>query len=151
MDALTITTGIITILQATTALITVCYNFRAVLKNKPWSLTNLINELRALRSILERLEELAQDLNDPQRSGQSARFALLSDPDNGPLVVCQRELSFLEKKINPSAYARSNNSKRKAVLQALRWQLKDREAKECLERIERCKILLSLALENDQA
>jgi hypothetical protein len=58
MEPLSITTGVITILQATTTVITICYNFRAALKNESWSLTSIINELKGLRDILERLEEL---------------------------------------------------------------------------------------------
>ena len=151
MDPLSVSTGVITILQATTAIISVCYDFRAALKDKPWSLTDIINELKGLRNILESLEELAQDLDQPQGPDKRPIFELLSNSDNGPLVICQRELNILDKKIRASSYAGTNGSRRKAVLQALRWQLKDRDAKECLERIERCKTTLILALDGNQA
>lgn len=151
MDPLTISTSVITLLQATTAIISVCYNFRAALKNAPWSLTSIIEELKCLRSILESLEELAQGLDKPSGLGKRPVFESLSDPDNGPLVICLRELSILDKKMKSSGYAGTAGLRRKAALQALGWQLKDRDAKECLERIERCKTTLSLALTADEA
>jgi hypothetical protein len=150
MDPLSISTGIITVLQATSTLISVCYNFRAALKSAPWSLTQVIEELKCLRNILESLEELAHTLDDPSRLSKRPVFELLSDPVNGPLVLCRRELSSLEKKIKCSSYAGTTGLKRKAALQALGWQLRDRDAKECLERIERCKSILSIALTADE-
>src|SRR5882757_6351838 len=150
MDSLSISTGIITLLQATTAIISVCYNFRAALKDVPWSLTRIVDELRCLRNILESLEELAQDLDEPSGLERRPVFASLSDPDNGPLVICLRELRILHGKLNSSNYPGTAGLKRKSALQAIGWQLKDRDAKECLERIERCKTTLSLALTADE-
>lgn len=147
MDPLSISASVITILQTTTAIISVCYNVRAALRNEPWSLTRIITELKAFRSILESLEELVQGLNQPQSSGRGRIFELISSSDNGPLVICQRELDILDKKLRVASHTETNLSKRKAVLQALRWQLRDKDAKACLERIERCKTTLSLALD----
>ncbi|KAF2187576.1 hypothetical protein K469DRAFT_568733 [Zopfia rhizophila CBS 207.26] len=150
MDPLTITTGVITILQATTTLISVCYDFRAALKNAPWSLTRVIEELKSLRNILESLEEHAQDLDQLVGSKKRPIFELLSDHESGPLAICLRELHVLDEKIGVSSYALAKGSKSAALVQALRWQLKDKDAKECLERIERCKTTLALALSGDQ-
>jgi len=151
MDPLTITTGVIAILQATSAIISLCYDFKAALKNEPWSLTTTINGLKDLRNVLEKLEELTQNFNMPLSSSNRPIFELLSNSDDGPLVICERELSFLEKKIRASTYSEINGSRSKAILQALRWQFKDKDAKECMDRIERCKTTLSLALSADQA
>ncbi|KAJ4362259.1 hypothetical protein N0V83_010352 [Neocucurbitaria cava] len=151
MDPLSITTGVITILQATTTVIAVCYDFRAALKNDSWSLTAIINELKSLRTILEDLEELVQDVGKANDLAKKRIFELLSDPDAGPLSSCQQELYALDKTIRASSYTATNGSKKKAILQALHWQLKDKEAKDCLIRIQRCKSTLSLALGADTA
>lgn len=151
MDPLSISTSIITLLQATTAIISICYNFRAALKNTPWSLTNIIEELKCLRNILESLEELAQNLDEPSGLRNRPIFKLLSNPENGALAICLRELSVLDKKIKSSAFVGITGLKRKAALQALGWQLRDKDAKECLERIDRCKNTLSIALTGDEA
>ncbi|KAI0808837.1 hypothetical protein GGR55DRAFT_680053 [Xylaria sp. FL0064] len=149
MDPLTISTGIITLLQATTAIITTCYDFRAALKKAPWSLTKIVEELKGLRSILEGLDELALDCEDPERLGMRPALEICMNPDNGPLVICLRELTNLDQKLRFSSYAGISGRKRMAAIQALGWQLSEKDAKECLERIDRCKNTLSLALAGD--
>ena len=129
MDPLSVSTGVITILQATTAMISICYNFKAALRKTPWSLTRIIDELQCLRDILESLEKLAQEIDQPSRVGKRPVFRLLCQPKDGPFVICLRELSFLEKEMKCSSYAGIKGLKKKAALQALGWQLKDNDAK----------------------
>lgn len=74
-----------------------------------------------MRSILESLEELAQGLDKPSGLGKRPVFESLSDPDNGPLVICLRELSILDKKMKSLGYAGTAGLRRKAALQALGW------------------------------
>jgi hypothetical protein len=151
MEPLSITTGVITILQATTTIITICYNFRAALKNESWSLTSIINELKSLRDILEKLEELIQDEDHKKGSITGTAYDLLSNLYNGPLIVCQRELEALEETIRGASHAQKQGSRRRAFLEAVHWQVKDKDAEECLERIQRCKSTLILALGGEQA
>jgi hypothetical protein len=151
MEPLSITTGVITILQATTTVITICYNFRAALKNESWSLTSIINELKGLRDILERLEELIQDKDHKNGSTTGTASDMLFKLHNGPLLVCQKELKALEETIQGASHAQTQGSKRRAFLQAVHWQIKDKDAEECLERIQRCKSTLILALGGEQA
>ncbi|KAI0425674.1 hypothetical protein F5Y09DRAFT_352082 [Xylaria sp. FL1042] len=149
MDPLTISTGIITLLQATTAIITTCYDFRAALKKAPWSLTKIVEELKSLRSILEGLDELALDWEKPARFGMRPALEMCMNPDNGPLVICLREVTNLGQKLKFSSYAGITGRRRMAAIQALGWQLTEKDAKGCLERIDRCKNTLSLALAGD--
>jgi hypothetical protein len=93
MDPLSISTGIITLLQATTTIISVYYNFRAALKDRPWSLTRIIDELKCLRNILESSEELAQSVDSPSGLGTRPVVESLSEPDNGPLLILTQTLS----------------------------------------------------------
>jgi len=150
MDPLSISTAIITILQATTAVISVCYDCRAQLNDEPWSLTRIIDELKVLRNILERLEDLAQDFQRGQGTRNRRIFELLSDSENGPLANCRQQMMILDNKIRDLNSVGTERSKGKALLRVLRWQLKDKDAKKCLEIIERCKNTLSLALDGDQ-
>lgn len=59
MDPLSISASIVAILQATTTVISICYDFRACIK--------VIDEVKSLRNILETLEQLSQ----AQASGAS--------------------------------------------------------------------------------
>ncbi|KAI0455785.1 hypothetical protein F5B21DRAFT_182284 [Xylaria acuta] len=149
MDPLTISTGIITLLQATTAIITTCYDFRAALNKAPWSLTKIVEELKSLRGVLESLDELALEGNKPARFGTRPALEICLNPDNGPLVICLRELTDLGQKLKFPSYVGTTGRKRKAAIQALGWQLSEKEVKDCLERIDRCKTTLSLALTGD--
>jgi hypothetical protein len=98
MDPLSISASIIALLQATTTVLSICYDFRACIKNAPWSLTTVVDEIKSLRNIIETLEQLFQtDVNT--FSKRQPIFELLCDPENGPLVSCERELLYLEEKI----------------------------------------------------
>lgn len=151
MDPLTISTGIITLLQATTAIISACYDFRAALKEIPWSLTRLVEELKGLRNILETLDELAMNLDNASKSEHRSALETCLHPESGPLMICRQELNILEKKLNLSGPVGVTGRRRNAAIQVLGWQLKEKDAKECLDRIERCKSALSLALAGDEA
>lgn len=110
MDPLSISTSIIALLQATTTVISICYDFRACIKNAPWSLSRVIDEVKSLRDIVETLEQLSQ-----ARIGTDAKrrpvFELLCDPKNGPLASCKREVKYLEEKIvAPGKYIRAQES-----------------------------------------
>lgn len=118
---MSISTGIITVLQATTAIISVCYNFRAALKEDSWSLTQVVAELKDLRSILEIIEELVQKANSGSSFRSDGMFEMLGSLKDGPLVVCHQEFDTLEKTIMASSYATLKGKKRRAALQAVKW------------------------------
>jgi hypothetical protein len=153
MDPLSITASIIAILQATNSIISICYDVKAALKQEPWSLTRIMDEVKDLRTVLETLERLASRLDDPNSMDSKRKpvLEILCEPEMGPLARCIRELTFLEDKITSSNRMGSSGTKRRAFLQAMGWQLKDQDAKLCLERIERCKSTLNLAITADEA
>jgi hypothetical protein len=152
MDPLSITASIIAVLQATNAVISLCYDFRAALQHTPWALTRTIEEARDLRNVLETLENLSKALQDDKsrNSKRMPSFQLLCEPE-GPLDTCLRELTHLTSKIIPPSSVERPDSKRRALIRALDWKFKDADAKTSLERIERCKSTLSLAITADKA
>ena len=119
MDPLSISVSIVAILQATTTVISICYDFRACIK--------VIDEVKSLRNILETLEQLSQ----AQASGASPvtkrdQYSSYCDPENGPLVSYERELGYLEEKvIEPMGKGRGRRwwkgegPKRRALFQAV--------------------------------
>ena len=153
MDPLSISASIIAVLQATNSVVSICYDFRAALKKAPWSLTRIIEEVKDLRNVLETLDRIAETMND-RPAGDTKRqpiFRLLCEPDTGPLASCLRELTNLERKITSSSCVGKAGFKGRAFIQAVTWQLKDHDATQCLERIERCKSSLALAITADEA
>ncbi|OQO04280.1 hypothetical protein B0A48_10891 [Cryoendolithus antarcticus] len=149
MDPLSLCANIITVLQAANDVLHICYDYRAVLKDRPWSLTRVYDEVLELRAILEQLELLASDLSDAdQRTNNSITLLCLADPS--PLSTCARELQHLQDLLAPSKLSGRAGTHRHAVIESLGWRLKDSEAKTCLTRLEKCKTTLMLALTADQ-
>jgi hypothetical protein len=153
MDPLSITAGIIAVLQATCSLLSVCYDFRAAVRKAPSSLHRVIEEIRDLRNILESLQRISDDIYSPGKTNPEIKvsFERLCESDKGPLATCLQELAALEAKIIPASYVGSSVSQRKALIRILGWRLRDREVKASLERLERCKKTLSLAITADQS
>ena len=153
MDPLSVTASIIAVLQATSTVISICYDFRAAIKNAPRVLTSILDEAKDLRSVLETLETLVHKANGPETWTLQHRpvFELICKPDEGPLAACLEELTKLESLLAISQQGARPVSIRRAFLSSLGWTLKESDAKLCLRRIERCKSTLNLAITADDA
>jgi hypothetical protein len=151
MDPLSISAGIISVLQATNAVVSVCYNYSSAVTNSSWELPRVLEEVKSLRNVLETLEPLARAENaDPAAQSQLPMLKLLCEPE-GTLAMCLVELEALEKKLAPPKWSRQAGSKRRAFIQTLRWPLKEEDTRKTLENIERLKATLHLAMTADQA
>jgi hypothetical protein len=156
MDGLSVAASIIAVLQAANAVVSVCYDYRAAVKDSSWELPRVTEEVKGLRNVLETLESLASDLEKPGSDAKSRlpTLQLLCKPktgnEGGLLAMCLEELNNLKKKLAPPKWAGSAGSKRLAVTQALRWPLKESETNKTLESIGRFRDMLTLALTADQ-
>jgi hypothetical protein len=151
MDPLSVTASIVAVLQAANKIISVCYDFRAALRNAPWSLTRVLEEAKDLRSVLETLEQLVEDdISTFTRAKHRPAFELLCEPDKGPLAACLREMTTLESLITSPKRGGKFGSRGRALIQSLAWTLKESDAILCLQRIERCKSTLNLAITADE-
>lgn len=157
MDPLSATASIIACLQAANAVISVCLDYRSALNNAPWGLAKAIEEARDLRNVLESLESLAERLEgqssessvDDKRSWASLQ--LLCSADKGPLERCIIELNHLEKMLCAPKWSQNLGQKRRALIQAVGWRIKDSDVRDSLKNIERYKATINLALNADQA
>jgi hypothetical protein len=57
MDPLSVTASIIAVLQATSAVLSICYDYRCAIKHSPWGLERAVDEIRDLRNVLESLKQ----------------------------------------------------------------------------------------------
>ena len=153
MDPLSVTANIITVLQVANSVLSVCYEFRAAVQKAPWSLTRVLDQVKDLRNLLENVEDAVESLHEEtvENSKRRRNFAILCDHESGPLIRCQQELAQLEKKVISTYGSGKPASKRRAFIQVMGWKLKYAEAKECLERIDRCKDSIMLAMTADEA
>jgi hypothetical protein len=153
MDPLSVTASIIAVLQATNTVISICYDYSSAIKNSPWELTRVTEETKNLRSVLETLEQLSKKAEsaDPTAKSQLPALRLLCESDTSPLAACLLELEALEKKLAPPNWSRQSGSKKRALVQALGWPLREGDTKKILGNIERVKATLNLAITADQA
>jgi len=101
----------------------------------------ITKELRSLCDVLEGLLKVAESESD-KGSARLSTFDSLTKPD-GPLAECEAELISLKGKLEPA-------SGLKAVGKALTWPLREGDVRKTLDKLERMKETLNLALTADQ-
>ena len=148
MDPLSITTSIVTLIDATHKVISICHNYKAAVKGADWELPRLIEEVESLRDVLQGLERLAKQAEnaDPSAVNQLPQLRSFCDPNTGTFALCLSEMQTLEQKLIPPRWTGESGSKRNKFVQALGWPLKKAFVKETLENLERFKATLNLAL-----
>ena len=148
MDPLSISAGIIALIQATNEVVSLCYNF-ATAKSTARTVSELLDQLKSLRNVLESLEQYCKsnDLTDPATSAQLGTITALCDMENSPIA---KELTYLGEKLRPPSWASRDGSRRKALVQSLTWPLKEAGTTKALENIQRLKSDLQLALTVNQ-
>lgn len=153
MDPLSITVASIAILQACNSILNICYNTRAIIRNKPWCLSRIQDEVRELRAVLEDIFQLAIDddnLKEHHREHTSLRLLAQSQTSRGPLVLCLEDLHMLEDKLL-AKYTNDPRTKIHAVMQAISWDLSEREIKPIIDRLARSKATLNLVTSANNA
>jgi DNA repair exonuclease SbcCD ATPase subunit len=141
MDPLSITASAIAIIQISGAIINTCYTYRSRLKSASKDASRIINELNALRTIIEDLYQLLYDENKTKAIYEST-LSKLSQPD-GILATCLASLEELSKKLEPKEGW-------KATKAAILWPLKESDMKRALQDIDITKDTVQLALAADQ-
>ena len=146
MDPLSISVGVIALIQATNGVIL----FATTVKGANQAICSLHDEMKGLRNILESLERLLSSSEDADRAPtiQLKQVAVLCDFPNGLIA---REMKLLHDKLHLPDWASHDGSRRKSLLQSLTWPLKEGDTKKILEKMVRLKIDLELALTVDQS
>ena len=152
MEALGVTANIIAVLHAANTILDICCDYSAAIRGASWELPKVTKELQSLRDVLELLKGLAKRIEnaDPSADARLPALIRICNSDAGPLGMCNNELKFLEKRLEPPKWTGPATSKRTALMQTLSWPLKEGETKKILQNIERYKTSLSMALEVDQ-
>ncbi|KAL8881935.1 MAG: hypothetical protein Q9198_000968 [Flavoplaca austrocitrina] len=148
-EPLSLTASIITVLQITQSVLSVCYNYNAAFKGSSWELTKVKNELEGFRNVIQAIEPLIReaDLSSPP-STRLPSLKALCEP-GGVLQSCYADLKYLEGKLEGSTWADGLGPRSKALLQSLRWPLREEDTKKILCRIGRFRSTLALALNVD--
>ena len=142
MEAVGAVSALITIIQVTARVVSMCYDYQSGFRRYPKDVVKLTHELQSLRNLLERLADLLHSEDD-------STSAVLPTLDSlkglgGPLEVCEEELTQLEIKL-----ASARDRFRRAG-QALIWPIKEKDVQKTLGTLARQRGLLQLALTADQ-
>jgi len=153
MDPLSITASIIAVLQATSAVVSICYDYKSAIEGSSWELLKIIDEVRSLRNVLESLEQLARQAGSTRAEAESRlpSLRLLCKPGTGLLAKCLAELTGLDRKLRPPGWSGPAGSRRRALIQASGWPMKKGAVEKALVNIGRLKETISLAISADEA
>lgn len=152
MDPLSVTASVITVIQAAEAVISICCRYRSSVTGSRWEVSRILEDTRSLRSILQKLEGLVDKAETSDSAEQSRLPALrsLCDRDTGTLSNCYDDLDELKSKLDPSGRSGPTGSKRRALVEALKWPLKKKDVEKILDKIASHKDTISVALHADQ-
>ena len=139
MDPLSITGTLIAVLQITTSVISILYDYRSGVASASREVIQITEALNSLKDVLESILRLIETT----KAGELSTIELLVK-DGGSLQSCQVELERLRVKLEPEkGWRKLRNS--------LIWPLKEGEMRRSLEGLERWKSIMQLALSADQA
>ncbi len=143
MDPVSAAANIIAIIHAANRLIVLCQKFLATVKDAPGELRLILIEVSTLWAILNQLELLVScSSNAPVLSALGR--------DHGPIMGCRRVLTELENLLPPESIL-ATESKRKALVTAFGWLLKEHKAKGLLDELREHKSTIALALTTDSS
>lgn len=142
MDPLSLTASIITVLHLAHRVSILCLNFHSSIKSARKDFDRIIEEVNSLRSVLEGFARLVS--HEEQDSINLQDLEAVAAPD-GPLSKCRIELEELEAELHS---AKSPNSK--FGIRSISWTLKEKDVNRRLDRIDRAKQALQLAIALDQ-
>ncbi|KAH9215941.1 hypothetical protein DL95DRAFT_445710 [Leptodontidium sp. 2 PMI_412] len=143
MDPLSLTGTLIAVLQVTTKVISICYDYRQGVASASREVLQISSSLNSLKDVLESLLNLIEDSKSEKSTTKLATVELLAK-DGGTLESCQAELLRLRRKLEPETGWRK-------IRKSLVWPLKETEVRKALDELERSKSMMLLALSADQA
>ena len=152
MDGFSAAANVITVLQAANAVISLCYDFKAALQKTPWALTRTLEEVTDLRNTMENVERIYTS-SSAEASVTTPGHDILHITRKSctdTLSTCLSALNHLEGLLGAKLPRNDKGSRWQAVGQAVTWRFKDREIFDILERVQRCKSTLSLAMAIDE-
>ena len=142
MEVVGAVASVITVIQVTARVVSVCYNYQSGIRHYPKDIVKITHELQSLRNVLERLADLAQSEDDSISVALPALDSL--NGSDGPLEICEGELKQLEAKLAPA------RGRFKQIGRTIMWPLTEKDVQKTLAILARQRGLFQLALTADQ-
>jgi hypothetical protein len=139
MEGLGAAASVIAVIELSAKIAAVCVEYSHAVKNAAKEIVQLLNELKSLQDVLEKVKQL---LDGPNGSRFSASQALCKG-----LHSSISELKTLDQKLEPST-GRKRMSR--LGLRALKWPFESEEVGKIIQRLNRCKESVALGLQLDE-
>jgi prefoldin subunit 5 len=137
MDAVGATASIISIIELTATIASICLEYSRAVKNAQKNINRLSDELTNLQKIVESVEQL---LDRPES-------AKLLASRKSSVDECLEQLKTLHQKLEPG---KRRQFLGKIGLRELKWPFDSKEVEEIISRLERYKSTIFLAFQADQ-
>jgi hypothetical protein len=144
MDPLSLTAGVIAIIQMADKIISVCKDYVTTVKDAPKDLRTIMFEVGSLKCVVEVLELLLSQ----ETCGDASNILRRLNCSDGALEGCKKSLRDLES-LFPAPKESATDGKRQKLLCSLTrlaWPFKADKARKLLDDIGRHKITISLSL-----
>ncbi|KKZ68227.1 hypothetical protein EMCG_06118 [[Emmonsia] crescens] len=151
MEVVGFAAAIVTLTKVTTMAISAISFYSSALKNgSEFEIPKVIREIEGLQAVLKSLELLAQKAECKEYGTENALPTLkaMCVPHKGTLTLCLKELENLNSRLSLGSQDRS---KRRKLVQQLRWPLKKKETEQLILNIRRYTECLVQAMQADQA
>jgi hypothetical protein len=100
MGPLSVTASILAVIQAASAIVSICHSYSKAAKDSPWELQRVLEYLESLRAVLKPLETIAEraESSDDDTDNRLPTLKRLCQPE-GALSICFAELKALKEKL----------------------------------------------------
>ena len=145
------TASVVALLQITDSVISVCHDYSSDARGASWEVPSIRIGLEKLREVLQTLESLAEETESGSASSGARLPTLKALCGRADLLqTCFDDVTRLDQRLKTPVWSNRFGPKRKALVQALRWPLKEAETKKTLQIIDRFTGILNLAIGADQ-
>ena len=139
MEGLGAAASVIAVVELSAKVAAVCVEYSRAVKNAAKEIAQLLNELKSLQDVLEKVKQLLDGPNGPRLSvSQALRKGFDSSIS---------ELKTLDQKLEPST-GRKRMSR--LGLRTLKWPFESKEVGKIIQRLNRCKESIALGLQLDE-
>ena len=139
MDGLSAAASVITVVQLSTQLLSLCEEYIKGVKNAKPDIERLIREISSFQHVLKSLRTIVED---PRASKLFAARTVLDE-----VGQCESELQKLKNKLE---YDKSQRGIRRFGVQALKWPFQSKDVERIVKTLERHKATFTKAVSVDQ-
>jgi hypothetical protein len=131
--------NVIAVIELSAKVASACLEYSHAVKHAAKDIDQLQREVKSLQALLQNVEQL---LDGPNGARLSASLGLSKEIDG-----CRSELTALDQRLNSS---KSRKAMSRVGIRALKWPFESKAVYEIIDRLERRKQSVSLALHIDQ-